>query len=167
MVAVVQELSWTEVSATGTGGCPISQGINPSVLKNAVKEPVGTASLEQASSWKGNQDDQSFISSVTPGLIAEWIGGTLPCPANSTCSSAAGMDSGAGQHSWLGSKGKERNPAMGGIRKEREAFPFCQLNPRVKEQSGTRVGALYSKGRRRLEAAPPKASPDSLTGTFP
>lgn len=154
--------------SSSTRGCPISQSINPSVLRNAAKEPVGRASLEQASSWKGNQDDQCFVSSVTPALIVEWIGGTLLCPANSTCSSAAGMDSRAGQRFWFGSKGKEREPAMGRIRKEREAFPFFQLKPRVKGQRGTRVCvcALYSSSSGRMEPAPPKGFSRHLHWNF-
>lgn len=60
----------------------------------------------------------------------------------------------------------------GRIRKEREAFPFSQLNPRVKEE--TRHGCVcvcsipraHSSSSRRLEPAPLKASPDTLTGTF-
>lgn len=77
VAAVVPEMSQREVSAAETGGCPISQSTNPSVLRIAVQEPMEITSLDQAPSWKGDEedDDECLISSVTPGLIAEWIGG--------------------------------------------------------------------------------------------
>lgn len=50
---VIQQLSWKDVSATQTRGCTISQSINLSVLKTALKEQLEIPSLELASSWKG------------------------------------------------------------------------------------------------------------------
>lgn len=124
---------------------------------------------------KGSKDDQGFISSVTPGLTGKGICGSLlgrcsACPVNSTCFSPGEMNSRAVQHFWLESKGKKREPAVGAIRKERKAFPFFQLNPRVKDETQSTVCVLcvpraHSRCRR-PEPAPLKASPDTLNGTF-
>lgn len=105
---------------------------------------------------KGSKDDQGFISSTTPGLTGKGICGSFlgrcsVCPVNSMCFSPGEMNSRAVQHFWLESKGKEREPAVGAIRKEREAFPFFQLNPRVKEETGTSVCVLCSKGTFQLQ----------------
>lgn len=160
-----QELSWEELSAAQTRG----QNINPSVLRNAVKEPVEIPSLNR----KGNKNDECFVSSLAPGLITKWICGSLLSRSLRIPPALLQQPSTPGLCSIPGLDPKGRSEILpwgnqGRIRKEREAFPFFPpVKPQAKRGSRGWVGVLCIPSSRTLQPAPLKASPDTSLAPFP